>query len=153
MLCCICEYGQRSFLIKHPNVFPHSILQSRWNHRSMTSNPPCRLFHRVLMYSWRSATLSLRKNLISSTANLEWCHVHFSRDSYNAFLERIGLLTTGTSVLGKCDVNETIVSMNNLQSFDRQASIISLTHINSLDNTRTFLNYMRIKLYMKFKIH
>ena len=36
-----------------------------------------------LMYSWRSTTLSLLQKLTSSTANLEWCPVHFSRDSYS----------------------------------------------------------------------
>ena len=42
-------------------------------------SPSCWLSYRVMMYSWRSITLSLRKKLTSSTANLEWCHVHFSK--------------------------------------------------------------------------
>ena len=48
----------------------------------------CRLPHRdrVLMYSWRSTILSLRKKLTSSTANLEYRHVHFSCDSYSSFI-------------------------------------------------------------------
>ena len=36
--------------------------------------------------SWRSTTLSPPKKLISSTANLEWCYVHFIRDSYSTFI-------------------------------------------------------------------
>ena len=37
--------------------------------------------------SWRS--LSPPKKLTSSTANLEWCHVHFIRDSYSTFIRRV----------------------------------------------------------------
>ena len=51
--------------------------------------PSCRLPHRVLIYSWRSATLTLRKKLTSPTARLEWCHVHFSHDSYSTFIRRV----------------------------------------------------------------
>ena len=39
--------------------------------------------------SWRSTTLSLPKKLTSSTANLEWCHFHFIRDSYSTFIRRV----------------------------------------------------------------
>ena len=39
--------------------------------------------------SWRSTTLSLPTKLTSSTANLEWCHVHFIRDSYSTFIRRV----------------------------------------------------------------
>ena len=39
--------------------------------------------------SWRSTTLSLPKKLTSSTAYLEWCHVHFIRDSYSTFICRV----------------------------------------------------------------
>ena len=39
--------------------------------------------------SWRSTTLSPPKKLTSSTANLEWCHVHFIRDSYSTFIRRV----------------------------------------------------------------
>ena len=39
--------------------------------------------------SWRSTTLSPPEKLTSSTANLEWCHVHFIRDSYSAFIHRV----------------------------------------------------------------
>ena len=39
--------------------------------------------------SWRSTTLSWPKKLTSSTANLEWCHVHFIRDSYSTFVRRV----------------------------------------------------------------
>ena len=37
--------------------------------------------------SWRSTTPP--KKLTSSTANLEWCHVHFIRDSYSTFMRRV----------------------------------------------------------------
>ena len=33
--------------------------------------------------------LSPPKKLTSSTANLEWCHVHFIRDSYSTFIRRV----------------------------------------------------------------
>ena len=36
--------------------------------------------------SWRSTTL---EKLTSSTANLEWCHVYFIRDSYSTFIRRV----------------------------------------------------------------
>ena len=36
--------------------------------------------------SWRSTTLSPPKKLTSSTANLDWCHVHFIRDLYSTFI-------------------------------------------------------------------
>ena len=49
----------------------------------------CQLLYRVLMCSWRNTTLSLRKKLTSSTANLEWCHVHFSGDSYSTSIRRV----------------------------------------------------------------
>ena len=39
--------------------------------------------------SWRSTTLSPPKKLTSSTANLEWCHVHFIRDSYSTFIRQV----------------------------------------------------------------
>ena len=39
--------------------------------------------------SWRSTTLSSPKKLTSSTANLEWCHVYFIRDSYSTFIRRV----------------------------------------------------------------
>ena len=34
-------------------------------------------------------TLSPPKKLTSSTANLEWCHVHFIRDSYSTFIRQV----------------------------------------------------------------
>ena len=39
--------------------------------------------------SWKSTTLSPPKKLTSSTANLQWCHVHFIRDSYSTFIRRV----------------------------------------------------------------
>ena len=39
--------------------------------------------------SWRSTTLSLPKKLTSSTANLEWCHVHFMHDLYITFIRQV----------------------------------------------------------------
>ena len=39
--------------------------------------------------SWRSTTLSPPKKLTSSTANLEWCHVHFICDSYSTFIHQV----------------------------------------------------------------
>ena len=39
--------------------------------------------------SWRSTTLSPPKKLTSSIANLEWCHVHFIRDSYSTFIHQV----------------------------------------------------------------
>ena len=145
-----------------------------------------------------------RKLHLQQLGNLEWCHVHFSRDLYYTFTrriiwpdknsmelfltwnltfnpheivtglpltrklrfvrplpgtlkltsvwsmyfgtERIGLLTTGTRVLGWCDINETIISINNSKSFDGLPIIIPLMHINSVDIMRTFLDYIKNKL-------
>ena len=39
--------------------------------------------------SWRSTTLSPPKKLTPSTANLEWCHVDFIRDSYSTFIRQV----------------------------------------------------------------
>ena len=39
--------------------------------------------------SWRSTSLSSPKKLTSSTANLEWCHVHFIRNSYGTFIHKV----------------------------------------------------------------
>ena len=55
------------------------------HHQIMPTAPSCI----VLMYSWRSTTLSQRKKLTSSTTNLEWCHVHLRRDSYSTFISRV----------------------------------------------------------------
>ena len=43
-------------------------------------------------------------------------------------LERIGLLTTGTGVLGYCDVNGKIISINNFKKIYGLSIFISLTH-------------------------
>ena len=67
---------------------PHSKRSQVENTGAWYPSPSCRLLHHVLMYSWRSNTLSLRKKLTSLTADLEWCHVLFSRDSYT-FIRRI----------------------------------------------------------------
>ena len=40
------------------------------------------------MYSWRSTTLSQRKKLTSSSANMEWCHVYFSCGLCNLSVEK-----------------------------------------------------------------
>ena len=52
------------------------------NHRNMTPKSVMPTTPSCIDVSWRSTTLSLRKKLISSTAILKWCHVHFSSDSY-----------------------------------------------------------------------
>ena len=43
--------------------------------------------------------------------------------------ERIGSLTTGAGVLWYCDVNGTIILINDLISFDRLTTTLSLTYI------------------------
>ena len=67
-----------------PHTVPAASTTGAW-HPSLS----CRLLQRVLMCSWRSTTLSLRKELTSSTANFEWCHVRLSRDSYSTFIHRV----------------------------------------------------------------
>ena len=76
-----------------------SFKQLRWANPSEISLAP---YHRSMIpkfvtptapssidNSWRSTTLSPPKKLTSSTASLEWCHVHFIRDSYSKFIRRI----------------------------------------------------------------
>ena len=52
------------------------------NHRSMTSKSGMSTCPSCIDIRWRGTALSVPKKLTSSTANLEWCHVHFLRDSY-----------------------------------------------------------------------
>ena len=59
------------------------------NHRSSTPKFVTPTALSCLDNSWRSTTLSPPKKLTSSTANLEWCHVHFIRDSYSTFICRV----------------------------------------------------------------
>ena len=58
-------------------------------HRSMTPKSVTPTAPSCIDNSWRSTTLSLPKKLTSSTASLEWCRVHFIRDSYSTFIRRV----------------------------------------------------------------
>ena len=58
-------------------------------HRSVTPKFVTPTAPSYIDNSWRSTTLSPPKKLTSSTANLEWCHVHFIRDSYSTFIRRV----------------------------------------------------------------
>ena len=58
-------------------------------HRSMTPKFVTPTALSCIDNSWRSTTLSPPKKLTSSTANLEWCHVHFISDSYSTFIRRV----------------------------------------------------------------
>ena len=60
-----------------------------WDHRSTTPKFVTPTALSCVDNSWRSTTLSPPKKLTSSTANLEWCHVHFIRDSYSTFIRRV----------------------------------------------------------------
>ena len=62
---------------------------SAWVHRSSTTKFVTPTALSCIDNSWRSTTLSPPKKLTSSTANLEWCHVHFIRDSYSTFIRRV----------------------------------------------------------------
>ena len=68
---------------KKGRLISSPVNQNRHDHRSTTPKfvTPTALL--CIDNSWRSTTLSPRKKLTSSTANLEWCHVHFIRDSYS----------------------------------------------------------------------
>ena len=59
------------------------------DHRSITAKFVTPTALSCIDNSWRSTTLSPPKKLSSSTANLEWCHVHFIRDSYSTFIRRV----------------------------------------------------------------
>ena len=69
-------------LLTHPPTHPHP-------HRSSTPKFVTPTALSCIDNSWRSTTLSPPKKLTSSTANLEWCHVHFIRDSYSTFIRRV----------------------------------------------------------------
>ena len=58
-------------------------------HRSMTPKSVTPTAPSCIDISWRSTTLSLPRKLTSLTVNLEWCHVHFIRDSYITFIRRV----------------------------------------------------------------
>ena len=47
------------------------------------------MFYRVYIIVEGVPLLSPPKKLTSLTANLEWCHVHFIRDSYSTFIRRV----------------------------------------------------------------
>ena len=59
------------------------------NHRSITPKFVTPTALSCIDNNWRSTTLSPPTKLTSSTANLEWCHVHFIRDSYSTFIRRV----------------------------------------------------------------
>ena len=59
------------------------------SHRSITPKFVTPTALSCIDNSWRSTTLYPPKKLISSTANLEWCHVHFIRDSNSTFIRRV----------------------------------------------------------------
>ena len=61
------------------------LITKRYTHRSVTAK-----FVTPTAPSYiESTTLSPLKKLTSSTSNLEWCHVHFIRDSYSTFIHRV----------------------------------------------------------------
>ena len=59
------------------------------HHRSTTPKFVTPIALSCIDNSWRSTTLSPPKKLTSSTAHLEWCHVHFIRDSYSTFIRQV----------------------------------------------------------------
>ena len=61
-------------------------MAARATHRSMTPKSLTPTAPSCIDDSWRSTTLSPPKKLTSSTASLEWCHVHFIRDLYSTFI-------------------------------------------------------------------
>ena len=69
-----------SVTLKHVHITPGV------NHRSSTPKFVTPTALSCIDNSWRSTTLSPPKKLTSSTANLEWCNVHFIRDSYSTFI-------------------------------------------------------------------
>ena len=69
----------------HGSLEWHSV----WEHRSVTPKFLTPTALSCIDNSWRSTTPSPPKKLTSSTADLEWCHVHFIRDSYSTFIRRV----------------------------------------------------------------
>ena len=74
----------------------YNVLEIRWRlrindaeHRSVTPKFVTPTALSCIDNSWRSTTLSPPKKLTSSTANLEWCDVHFICDSYSTFIRRV----------------------------------------------------------------
>ena len=68
---------------------PYSCRLKTQTHRSITPKFVTPTAPSWVDNSWRSTTLSPPKKLTSSTANLEWCHVHFIRDLYSTFIRRV----------------------------------------------------------------
>ena len=73
----------------HPQHWNHVTEISATNHRSTTPKFVTLTALSCVDNSWRSTTLSPPKKLASSTANLEWCHVHFICDSYSTFIRQV----------------------------------------------------------------
>ena len=100
-------YGSGQFCIMYKVFMVHSFVLFHWQrfhiHGFLCNHPaPWAQHHRSITpkfvtptalscidNSWRSTTLSPPTKLTSSTANLEWCHVHFIRDSYSTFIRRV----------------------------------------------------------------
>ena len=59
------------------------------DHRSITPKFVTTTALSCIANIWRSTTLSPPKKFTSSTVYLEWCHVHFIRDSYSTFIRRV----------------------------------------------------------------
>ena len=94
-----CLFGSKSFaepmlnqikpyklLIMGPTV---ASLHLTHEHRSTTSKFVMPTALSYIDNNWRSTTLSPPKKLTSSTANLEWCHIHFIRNLYNTFIHQV----------------------------------------------------------------
>ena len=81
---------QQWHMIKHQlHRTVTTILADALTHRSSTPKFVTPTALSCIDNSWRSTTLSPPKKLTSSTANLEWCHVHFIRDSYSTRIRRV----------------------------------------------------------------
>ena len=70
-------------------LMPYEYMWVGHSHRSVTPKFVTPTAPSCIDNSWRSTTLSPPKKLTSSTANLEWCHVHFIRDSYSTFIRQV----------------------------------------------------------------
>ena len=88
--CLICTEFKSNHPLEPPTRWNATMHNGRswqvaYRHRSITPKFVTPTALSCIDNSWRSPSTKLT----SSTANLEWCHVHFIRDSYSTFIRRV----------------------------------------------------------------
>ena len=129
-----------------------------WCHVNFIRDSYITFIRRVIGPSKNSMELYFNTKFdFKSTWNRDWATYHHTHSVCQSpagdtvkltmfgqdVLERIGLLTTGTSVLGSCDVKGKIISINNSKNCLWTDNVYFFDPQNYLHIMRTFLNYIQ----------